>query len=63
MILKQERVMTEIHKDVPEAGVPYKGTDEKAPGQFYKYNPSLSQAVAGYRKGPKNPYVKKLMEM
>lgn len=55
--------MTEIRKGAPEIGVPFKGLEGKAPSQFYKYDPSLSQAVAGYRKGPSNPYVEKLMKM
>lgn len=63
MILVKERVMTEVHKSVPEIGVPFKGEEEKTPSQFYKYDPSLSQAVAGYQKGSKNPYVEKLMKM
>lgn len=63
MILKQERVMTEVYKSVPEIGVPFKGVEEKAPSRFYKYDPSLSQVVAGYQQGSKNPYVEKLMKM
>lgn len=62
MILKRERAIKEIFKRAPEVGVPYKGTEQKAPSRFYRYDPSLSQAIAGYRKGPKNPYIKELME-
>lgn len=63
MILKKERAMTEVYKSVPEIGVPFKGAEEKTPSQFYKYDPSLSRVVAGYQKGPKNPYVEKIMKM
>lgn len=63
MILKQERVMEEICKGAPEIGVPFKGIEQKKPSRFYKYDPSLSQVVAGYRKGPKNPYVEELMKL
>lgn len=63
MILKQERAMTEICKNAPEIGVPFKGVEEKASSRFYKYDPSLSQVVVGYREGQRNPYVEKLMKM
>ncbi len=55
--------MAEICRSAPEIGVPFKGVEEKAPRRFYEYDPSVSNAVAGYRKGSKNPYVEKLMEM
>lgn len=63
MIFKQERLMTEIHKSAPEIGAPFKGVREKAPSRFYERNQSLSQAVAGYRKGQRNPVVEKMMEI
>jgi len=63
MILKQERVTAEIHREAPKIGVPFKGVEKNATSQFYKYDSSLSGVVVGYRKGPKNPYVEKLMEM
>lgn len=63
MLLVKERDVTEVYKSVPEIGVPFKGAEENAPSRFYKYDPSLSQAVAGYQKGLKNPYVEKLMKM
>lgn len=55
--------MTEIHKSAPEIGAPFKGVREKAPSRFYERNQSLSQAVAGYRKGQRNPVVEKMMEI
>lgn len=63
MILEQEKVMTEISRSAPEIGVPYKGAEENGPNCFYEYDPVLSQAVAGYRKGSSNPYLEKLMRM
>ncbi len=63
MILKQERAMMEINRSAPAIGVPYKGVEENAASRFYKYDPALSQAVAGYRKGSRNPYLEKLMKM
>lgn len=61
MILKQERIIPEIRRKGPEIGVPYKGNTKEPP--FYKYDKELSSACIGYRKGPKNPYLEKLMEM
>ena len=63
MILKQENVITKIRKVAPEIGVPFERTDEKGPSRFYKGNSPISQAVAGYREGSKNPYVEQLLEM
>lgn len=55
--------MMEINRSAPAIGVPYKGVEENAASRFYKYDPALSQAVAGYRKGSRNPYLEKLMKM
>lgn len=63
MILKQENVIAKIRKDAPEFNVPFKETYGKAPSRFYEGNTAITRAVAGYRKGPKNPYVEQLMKM
>lgn len=61
MILKQERVEKEICKSAPNIGVPFQ--EEKKPHRFYQYNPALSQVIAGYQRGIRNPYVEKLMSL
>ena len=53
MILKQEKGKTEydtIKREPPNIGKPWKSGDP-------------INCVAGYRQGPKNPYVEKLMQM
>lgn len=59
MILKTEKSMPKIKHDAPNIGEPYKGTPTY-PHRFYQPDPTL---IVGYRKGPKNPYVEKLMKL
>lgn len=63
MILKQEKIVEEICKTAPKIDVPFKGIAEKTPSRFYTRNSPISQVVAGYREGPRNPYVEELMKM
>lgn len=63
MILKNERPVPEIHKGTSKIETSFKGIESKKQNQFYKYDESLSRAIAGYQQGPKNPYVEKLMQI
>lgn len=59
MILKQVRPMPEIKREAPNIGEPYKGTPKDTPHRFYQRDSTF----VGYRKGQKNPYLEKLMEL
>lgn len=50
LILVQERPLPKVKKDPPNIGEPYKKGDP------------VGNCIAGYRKGPKNPYVEKLLQ-
>lgn len=63
MILKQEKIVEEIRKTAPNIDVPFKGIADKMPSRFYTRNSPVNQVVAGYREGPRNPYVEELMKM
>lgn len=60
MILKQERPMPKIKLEAPNIGEPYKETQKDTPHRFYQRDPTL---IVGYKEGPKNPYVEKLMKL
>lgn len=47
--------------EAPRIGKPYIPKDY--PNKFYEYDSELSKCVAGYKKGPRNPYVEKLMKL
>lgn len=62
MILVQEKIVPDIKRTAPRVAEPYKGLDEKQPHRFYRRT-ALSLIVAGYRDGPRDPYVEKLMSL
>ena len=50
MLLVHERPLPEIKKEAPRIGEPWKEGDP------------VGDCIAGYRKGPKTPYLEKLMQ-
>lgn len=61
MILTKLREEEKIVTEAPKVGKPYVFTGY--PNKFYEYDPELSNCVEGYKKGPENPYVEKLMKL
>lgn len=57
MILKEERKMLEIQKNIPPGGTPYKSEPKNKPHRFCEYNKELSTDITGYRQGLNNPYI------
>lgn len=51
----------QFSREPPKIGEPY--VFKGYPSGFYKYDPELSRCVGGYRKGPHNTYVEKLMQL
>lgn len=62
MILKQVAPVPHIKKTAPQITTPFKGIELNQPHRFYRRT-ALSEAVAGYCDGPRNPYVETLMRM
>lgn len=65
MILKNERVENDpLTGSKPLTLKPFFRPPEKGrPHRFYRRDKSLSDAVIGYRKGERNPYVEELMRL
>lgn len=62
MVLKQEAVIKCPKTAAPQITDPFKGILKDEPHRFYRRT-LLSRIYAGYRDGPRNPYVEKLMAM
>ncbi len=65
MILKNERVESTPWRDpAPFTLEPFFcPPGEEKPHRFYRRDKALSDAVIGYRKGERNPYVEELMRL